>query len=115
VQRFEDRDEVVAACQLGVGGITLVKRHALLDSAADEIFAGTFDRCVMRVDSVDLHLRVGAGDLDDRAALAARDVGHPRRRIGEQSRSSGTDGSHSFPSRFSNNGRVKAAPLVSQR
>src|SRR2546422_4211813 len=33
VQRLEDRDEVVAAGQLGVGGIALMERHAALDSA----------------------------------------------------------------------------------
>jgi hypothetical protein len=84
VQGLEDRDQVVAAGQGGVGGVDLAERDAVFDAGAGEMIAGTRDRRVVGVDPVDLHLRVAAGDLDARAALAAGDVGDARRRVGQQ-------------------------------
>ena len=84
MQGLEDRDQVVAAGQAGVGGVALVERDAVFDAGAGEVLAGARDRGAVRVDPVDLYLRVSAGDFDAGAALAAGDVGDTGRRVGQQ-------------------------------
>ena len=110
MQRLEDGDEVVLSRQLGVGGVELVELHAVLDPAPVEVLAGTFGRCVVGIDPVDPHLRIRASQLDARAALPAREIRYSCGRIGQEPLVDlRTAGSHSFPSKFSNNGRVNAA------
>ena len=81
MQRLEDRDEVVAAGQLGIRGVPAVERHPVIHAACGQELLSSRDRGLIEVDPVDRDLGVGAGDRDARPAEPARNVGDTRRRI----------------------------------
>ncbi len=76
--------EVVLASEPLVRRVTLVKVDAVLDVAAREVLPRLRDRRGVEVDAVHVHQRICAGDGDARPARTARDVGDPRRRLGEK-------------------------------
>ena len=72
VDRLEDRHEVVAALELGIAGVAVLEANPVVQSCS-AAFARDLDGCLVDVEAVHRHLRVGAGG-DARPAGAAGGV-----------------------------------------
>jgi len=73
VQRLEDRDQVVAAAEVRICCITVMKRDAVRDDASLEQLARTRHRRFVEIDAVDHDLRVAARE---RLAGVTQSTGH---------------------------------------
>ena len=84
VEGLEDRDELVGAGQLGVAGVPMLERDAVLDAGPREVRLCELHGGLVEVEPVHDDLGVRTGDGDARPAGAARDVGDARGRVGDQ-------------------------------